>query len=312
MRTYRLLCGVAVLALAGLVVCALSASQTPGLKGEARTLRDVPAKEAEEKTEEFEYVIAGEKKKGTCQVLTLDLGDGVTMEFVRIKAGKFQMGSPDSDKDAKDDEKPRHEVEITKDFYLGKYLVTQEQYKAVMGDSPSYFCASGNGKKAVEGLDTKRFPMENVSWEDAGAFCKKLSEKVHRVVVLPTEAQWEYACRAGTETRFSCGDDLTAKDANFDDKLRRPGQVGSYPANPWGLYDMHGDVLEWCADYYDAKYYGNAAKKDPENATKSNDRVFRGGSWSDNAGECRAAVRERLALRSVYNILGMRVCFRLD
>ena len=248
MRAHHLVYGATALAAAVLTGCVLSASQRPGAEARLWTVLaplDAPTKDAEEKAEEFDYFIAGAKRHGTCKVLSLDLGKGVKMEFVRIRAGKFQMGSPDADKDADANKKPRHEVEITKDFYLGKYLVTQEQYKAVMGDNPSCFSASGKKAREVEGLDTRRFPVDSVSWDKAQAFCEKLSERAHHTVALPTEAQWEYACRAGTETRFSCGDELTKKDANFIG-LDRTSPVDFYPPNPWGLYDMHGNLWEWC------------------------------------------------------------------
>ena len=305
-----------------------NAVQTPEVRGESHGLvlaqiidvgsapPDAATTESDEKTEEFEYTVGRQKRHGMRRVLTLDLGGGVTMEFVRIPHGTFLMGSPDSDKDAgggdydvpgdgfthiaspdsdKDaggGDKPQHEVTITKDFYLGKYLVTQEQYKAVVGENPSWFSASGGGKDKVAGLNTTRFPVEQVSWEDAQVFCQKLSEKSHHwKAALPTEAQWEYACRAGTATCFPCGDELAAADANINTTLDRTSAVGSYPANPFGLYDMVGNVYEWCADYYDPKYYINSPNKDPQNLEKAEARVLRGGSWGYNPGYCRAACR---------------------
>ncbi len=163
MRTHRPLYGVAAQTLAGLAACALSAGQAPNLKEDERKRPDAPATDAEEKTEEFEYFVAGEKKTATRQVLTLDLRKGVKMQFIRIKAGTFHMGSPDSDQDAKEVEKPRHEVEITKDFYLGKYPVTQVQYDAMQLLNRSYFSRTGDGKQPVS--PGAHAPVEQVTWE---------------------------------------------------------------------------------------------------------------------------------------------------
>ncbi len=230
------------------------AVQTPEVRGESHGLvlaridagsvpPDVTTTEAGEKTEEFEYRVEGQTKKGTRRVLTLDLGGGVTMELVRIPHGKFLMGSPDPDNDAGDEEKPQHEVTITKDFYLGKYLVTQEQYKAVVGENPSYWSASGRFKDYVAVLDTGRFPVEGVNWDDAQTFCQKLSEKAHRKAGLPTEAQWEYACRAGTTTRYPCGDELTAADANFNGKPSNPTCCGILSGERFRVVRHDGERL---------------------------------------------------------------------
>jgi formylglycine-generating enzyme required for sulfatase activity len=215
--------------------------------------------------------------------------------------------------------------------------VTQEQYTRVTGKAnPSYFCATGGGKAKVQGMDTRQFPVENVSWEDATAYCEELNQK-HLTQVpeglrwagyrfrLPTEAQWEYACRAGTETPFSFGKELTGKQANCDGTvpygtqekgpyLQRTCRVGSYGANAFGLYDMHGNVWQWCADYYDPNYYTQSPNKDPFNGQKTPDegRVLRGGSWINFAGHCRAACRHQYDPASRNLILGFRVAFRLD
>ena len=189
----------------------------------------------------------------------------------------------------------QHEVSITKPFYLGVYVVTQAEYEKVMGNNPSWFSAKGDGKDKVKDMDTGQFPVEKVSWDDAVAFCKKLSElpeekKAGRVYRLPTEAEWEYACRAGTKTAFHYGDSLSSKQANFNgnfpyggaDKgpyLGRTAKVGSYAANAFGLYDMHGNVWEWCQDWYDENYYKNSPKEDPPGPAQGLHRVVRGGGW---------------------------------
>jgi formylglycine-generating enzyme required for sulfatase activity/serine/threonine protein kinase len=254
----------------------------------------------------------------------------VGMMLVLIPAGKFWMGSPEEEQERRADEGPRHEVEISKDFYLGKFEVTQEQYEKVMGKgtNPSWFSAGGGGKDKVAGMDTKDFPVEQVSWEEAKEFCKKLSEMEQekakgRKYDLPTEAEWEYACRAGTQTPFHFGSQLQGKEANCDgnnpygttDKgpyLERTCKVGSYPPNAFGLCDMHGNVWEWCQDWYDEKYYGSGSNKDPEGYFNGTGRVVRGASWRDLAGRCRAANRSRTVPGSRRHDVGFRVRLRLD
>lgn len=262
----------------------------------------------------------------------VNLGGGVTMEFVLIPAGKFLMGSPKAEYGGGDSEGPQHEVEITRPFYLGKYEVTQQQYKQIMGKNPSWFSVDGEEKRAVAGLDTRRFPVEMVSWKDATAFCRKLSERdgKHRFH-LPTEAEWEYACRAGTRTPFHFGTSLNGDKANCDGRfpygtdkkgrhLGRPCPVGSYGVNAFGLYDMHGNVSEWCADLFESDYYNKRARKDPVGPLKSSllrlmqgsPRVERGGHWGIDALFCRAAERGPLAPDSRYCCVGFRVAFRTD
>ena len=244
----------------------------------------------------------------------VDLGGGVTMEFVLIPPGKFQMGSPKNEKDRSDDEE-QHEVEITRAFYLGKYEVTQEQYEK---------SADGLGKERVKDVGTGRFPVEGVSWEEAVSFCRKLTDRDQkRRFRLPSEAEWEYACRAGTETPFHFGLSLNGDEANCngnkpygtDEKgpyLGRTRLVGSYAANAFGLCDMHGNVWEWCQDYYGP--YKGLELKDPLRTEKVDEiaRVLRGGSWGRDARNCRAANRRRLAPGLRNNYYGFRVAFRLD
>jgi len=258
------------------------------------------------------------------QTVTVDLGDDVKMEFVLIPKGKFLMGSPKEEKERRADE-VQHEVEITKPFYLAKYPVTQEQYLAITGQSPSSFSKDGKEAEKVTGLDTRQFPVEQVTWNDAQAFCKKLTEqdKQKRKFRLPTEAEWEYACRAGTTTPFYFGAELNGKQANCNgtvpygttDKgpsLGRPTKVGEYGANKWGLCDMHGNVLQWCEDYYGP--YDGLNAQDPLQATKpaAAHRVLRGGSWYNNAWNARAACRnwDNPALRN--SNWGFRVAMAAD
>jgi formylglycine-generating enzyme required for sulfatase activity len=261
----------------------------------------------------------------TSSTVSLDLGGGVTMEFVRIPAGEFLMGAPEGEDEAENDEKPQHRVRISRDFYLGKYPVTQEQYQAVMGTNPSYFCASGKGKDKVLGLDTRQFPVESVSWDEATAFCEKLSARTGRRVTLPSEAEWEYACRAGTTTAFYFGDALDGTQANCDGTkpfgtevkgpyLDRTSRVGSYLKDyphPWGLGDPHGNVWQWCQDWYDAGYYKRTPHVDPlctDGERRS--RVVRAGSWNNFARNCRTARRDWRAPSIHIDFVGFRAALR--
>ncbi len=258
-----------------------------------------------------------------------DLGDNVKLKVVLIPPGTFLMGSKAGEKRTKmEEERTRtqdemqRDVEITRPFYLGRCEVTQEQYQQLMKKNPSKFSADGTHKDKVKGADTKQFPVENLSWEDAVKFCDILGEKVGRKVRLPSEAQWEYACRAGTSLPFHFGESLKGTQANLDGKypygtnevcqaLERPCEVGKYPANAWGLHDMHGNVREWCADAYDS--YARLPDKDPLRTNAgSGERVFRGGSWNDTAMKCRAAFRDRIIQDSHVDSLGFRICVLVD
>jgi sulfatase modifying factor 1 len=219
----------------------------------------------------------------------------LNLDMLWCKPGTFMMGSPDGEKNRGRDE-TQHEVTLTQGFYLGKYEVTQEQWGRVMGSNPSNF-------------KEPSLPVEKVSWEDAMNFCQKLTqmEKTSgrllegHVYTLPTEAQWEYACRAGTTTATSFGDSLSSSHANFDGNypygnaakgpyLRKTTKVGSYPANAWGFHDMHGNVYEWCSDWY-GDYPGGSAS-DPVGPPDGTDRVSRGGCWFYGGRNMRSAYRD--------------------
>ena len=231
--------------------------------------------------------------------ITVDLGSGVKLEMVLVPAGEFQMGSPDSDIDADDREKPQHRVRITKPFYLGKYLVTQELWEAVIGNNPSKFKGPKN-------------PMEQVSWDDCQQFLEKLNAKVGTQggkFVLPTEAQWEYACRAGSTSRYCFGDlsglgEYAWYDKNSGNKTH---PVGEKKPNAWGLHDMHGNVWEWCQDSYDSSYYAKSPRDDPPGAATGSNRVCRGGSWFTPAWGCRSAFQGIIEPGFRRNDLGLRV-----
>jgi formylglycine-generating enzyme required for sulfatase activity len=251
-----------------------------------------------------------DKMEDAFNVSQKQLINSISMKFARIPAGRFMMGTPKEDKDyirfslgdstaLSDDEE--HEVEISRPFYLGVHEVTQEQYERVMDRNPSFWTGVKQFDN-IKGMDTRRFPVENVSWEEAVKFCKKLSElaeekQAGRSYRLPTEAEWEYACRGGANSSklFHFGHSLSSKQANFisretyphgkasRDYLGRPCNVGAYPANAFGLHDMHGNVAEWCQDLY-RRYDGT---KDP---TKEG-RVVRGGGWNTGICWCRSARR---------------------
>jgi formylglycine-generating enzyme required for sulfatase activity len=226
------------------------------------------------------------------------------------------MGSPKGET-GRNEEEEQHEVEITRAFYLGKYEVTQKQYRAITGTNPSWFFAEGEGKKEVEGINSDDFPVENVTWEEAEIFCKKLNGKDRKkpwgwLYRLPTEAEWEYCCRGGAASSpFHCGRSLSSTQANcngappigevnWGSRPKRTCKVGSYKPNGYGLYDMHGNVREWCLDWYHKDYYGKSDKTNPEGPSISDfertgdfSKVTRGGGWRSSDVYCRSASRQK-------------------
>jgi formylglycine-generating enzyme required for sulfatase activity len=241
--------------------------------------------------------------------------NSIGMKLAWIPAGKFLMGSPTDEEGRWQDEGPQHEVEITQPFYMGVYEVTQEGYEQVMHATPSWFSAQGSGKDKVAGQDTRRFPVEMVSWNDAVAFCRKLSDlpeekRAGRVYHLPTEAEWEYACRGGAlfSEPFHFGKTLSAAQANIDSKLGRTTTVGSYPANGYGLHDMHGNVWEWCSDWMGN--YPEGFVKDPTRPDNGTRRVLRGGSWFGEPRFARSAYRSGVEPGGRNHVVGFRVVVR--
>ena len=224
--------------------------------------------------------------------------NSIGMKLVLIPKGTFMMGSPASEQ-GRDDDETQHEVTISEDYYLGVFEVTRGQYEKVMGTNPSYF-----QKRVIGKSDSSMYPVEQVSWEDAVEFCKKLSElpeekKAGRVYRLPTEAEWEYACRAGSKAAYSFGANYAWFGANSKTlgdyawfRENSGGQthpVGEKKANAWGLYDMHGNVWEWCSDWYGK--YPKGSVSDPSGPSEGSERVIRGGSWIIVAAHCRSACR---------------------
>ncbi|HPB32200.1 MAG TPA: formylglycine-generating enzyme family protein [Candidatus Sumerlaeota bacterium] len=226
---------------------------------------------------------------------SVDLGSSITLEMIWISGGTFQMGSPSSESGRYDSEGPMHSVELD-GFWMGKYEVTQEQYQAVMGINPSNFKRAAN-------------PVENVSWNDAMGFCRKLQTKTGHLFTLPTEAQWEYACRAGTQTRFHFGDSkLTLADYAWIRRSftrRRTHPAGEKKPNQFGLYDMNGNVVEWCADWYGD--YTSGSAKNPPGPSSGAYRVCRGGSVYSRPENCRSSARSHLIPENRGNTLGFRV-----
>ncbi len=309
---------------------------------------------------------AGGKAKEPPKKLAIDLGGGVKMEMVLIPAGEFQMGSGESAEataaffnktygenvltaDPFKDEHPQHRVRITRPFYLGTYHVTRGQFRQFVKDS-GYKTDAEKGVrfKGAFGWDpdkkefdlnekyswrnvgfeqTDEHPVVNVSWNDAVAFCKWLSKKEGKTYRLPTEAEWEYACRAGTTTRYYSGDDpeTLAKvgnvaDATFkakfpdwkytikaDDGYVFTAPVGKFKPNAFGLYDMHGNAWQWCADWYGAEYYAKSPADDPTGPDTGDDRVLRGGSWVFGPDFTRSAKRGRSTPVVRYYYIGFRV-----
>jgi formylglycine-generating enzyme required for sulfatase activity len=235
-----------------------------------------------------------DRQQASAPYQTVDLGKGVTLEMVLIPGGSFMMGSLDSEAGQSGDEGPRHQVTLP-EFRMGKYPVTQAQYQAIMGNNPAKF--KGDNR-----------PVEQVSWNDAMEFCDRLSKKLGQPYTLPSEAQWEYACRAGTTTPFHFGETITTDLANYDGNdtygagpkgiyRQETTDVGSFPPNGFGLYDMHGNVWEWCLDHYHDSYEGVPADGSvwvsDENKLLGlfSQRVCRGGSWFNNPRICRCAYR---------------------
>ncbi len=221
-------------------------------------------------------------------VLDLGVGDDVKMVFVWIPPGCFRMGTPDGEEGRGSDESPLHDVTLSKGFWMGKYEVTQEQYRQVAGETPSQFQGDKN-------------PVEQVDWNDAQAFCRRVRQKalgslkLKRLTCrLPTEAEWEYACRAGTTGRYYTGDaerDLAKAAWYAKNSGRKTHPAGQKKANAWGLHDMHGNVWEWCQDWLGD--YPSGSATDPEGPASGLYRVIRGGGWANGSYTCRAGDRSR-------------------
>ncbi|GFZ91426.1 SUMF1/EgtB/PvdO family nonheme iron enzyme [Okeania sp. KiyG1] len=275
--------------------------------------------------------------QGSARQKIEDFGNGIKLEMVYIPGGSFLMGSPENEPERESyesenyfeediyvnresyesenyfeediyvnfdcleeevecgyQESPQHQVTL-QPFYMSKYPITQNQYQAIMGNNPSSF--KGGSR-----------PVENVNWHNAVEFCRKLSEKTGKIYTLPSESQWEYACRAGTTTPFYFGETITSELVNYEGKIGQTTDVGSFPPNAFGLYDMHGNVWEWCLDVWHNNYNGAPTDGSAwETGGNSNRRLLRGGSWNNNSRGCRSAGRNYNNGDLFYNVRGFRI-----
>jgi len=315
---------------------ALVEAGEPALPAVRIALRTSPRLEVQTRAAQIEArIIAGCRKSRSSE-----------MEFAAIPAGTFEMGSSEREAGHRADEK-QHTVKLTAIFLMGMREVTQEEYKAIAGTNPSGFSASGEGKAKLPKEGAVCYPVERVSWFDAVEFCNRLSEndgyKPHYKIAdpktaegsirsaevsvlggrgyrLPTEAEWEYACRAESTGRFSFGDFARNNAGNFKImttggygeagetyNLGRTAAVGTHTKNKWGLSDMHGNVGEWCGDWYDKDYYAVSPGEDPPGPAKGTHRVIRGGSWMVTDQNCRSATRFSLTPDERKDYVGFRV-----
>ncbi|WP_414621263.1 SUMF1/EgtB/PvdO family nonheme iron enzyme [Calothrix sp. CCY 0018] len=247
------------------------------------------------------------RSRGKAEYFKEDLGNGIFLEMIKIPGGSFLMGSPENEPERSDHESPQHKVTI-QPFFMGKFPVTQEQYQAIMGENPSKF--KGKNK-----------PVERVRWDNAVDFCGRISKRTGKTYRLPSEAEWEYACRAGTRTPFHFGETITTDLANYDGNytygsgpkgkyLEQTTDVGSFPANTFGLYDIHGNVWEWCQDSWHKNYQGAASDGSAwinYNDDENNYGLLRGGSLSSSPGYCRSAFRYRYEHGDTTSSVGFRV-----
>ncbi len=270
----------------------------------------------------FEFTVVTVNAKGeqvkseqrTARSFQEDLGYGVGLSMVSIPGGAFVMGAPKTGEAAKDSERPQHLVRVPS-FFMGKYPVTQEQWFAV-SELPKVNCDLDPNCSTFKGLQR---PVECVSWDEAVEFCDRLSHRTGRQYRLPSEAEWEYACRAGTTTPFHFGETITTDWANCNgndtygagpkgESRKQTTDVGTFPPNAFGLYDMHGNVWEWCLDHKHANYQG--APTDGSAWATGGDserRVIRGGSWGSDLGLCRSAHRDGYPSGYRVNYIGFRV-----
>ena len=228
------------------------------------------------------------RTQGQAEVMTENIGNGISLEMVKIPGGRFLMGSPETEAERSDNEGPQHYVDVPQ-FFMGKYVVTQAQWQAVMGNNPSRFKGTNR-------------PVEQVNWYDATEFCQNLSKITGRTYRLPSEAEWEYACRAGTTTPFYFGETINTDLANYHaletyanepkgEYREETTPVGQFPSNSFGLYDMHGNVWEWCADEWHENYDGAPTDGSVWLNGDKQRSPLRGGSWDYNPNLCRSAIR---------------------
>lgn len=243
--------------------------------------------------------------------LNQPLRKALPLRMVQIPAGEFLMGSPPTEAQREEKEGPQRAIQVPS-FYMGAFAITQQQFESIMGKNPSYFTDD-------EGKDGANLPVEQVAWQDADDFCKKLSKQTGRTYRLPSEAEWEYACRAGTTTPFCFGETLTTEIANFfadfsftenfeENYRNTPVAVDSFWPNKFGLYNMHGNVNEWCADDYQENYKGAPTDASLWLSNQTNaSKVMRGGSWFNDTPHCRSASRDKNSQTGHSNSFGFRI-----
>jgi formylglycine-generating enzyme required for sulfatase activity len=265
------------------------------------------------------------KDMGLPKELVLKLPhNNITIDFMLIPAGSFHMGSPETEKSSWGDEEPLHYVKISKPFYMGKYEVTQSQYNEVMGIENLVQSKSPMFKWRLPAFNGgNELPRERISWFECVYFTQTLSKQFNAVFRLPTEAEWEYACRAGTTTPFNTGETISAEQANYyaakvygkgskGNYISMTTKVGSYPPNAFGLYDMHGNVSEWCSDWYGSKYYRDSNAIDPKGPLNGKYRVIRGGAWYQKPKLLRSAYRDKEDGYDYGSYIGFRVVLEVN
>ena len=276
----------------------------------------------------FRFLLTHRRRsQGFCEPLGAEADAAPSLTMLWMTPGRFWMGSPEEEPERSDVEGPQHLVQL-QGFFLAQTPITQAQWHEVASWKPA------KGERAwTQKLDPNPShfkgdlrPVEQVSWEDAMEFCRRLSQRTGHLYTLPSEAQWEYACRAGTTTPFYCGATISTKLANYDgsevygdgekgEYRQQTMDVASFPANPWGLHDMHGNVWEWCADHWHDNYEGAPEdgrawidEESKENDDKMNFGLLRGGSWFNHPAYCRSAYRGLNHPVNRYSLIGFRVC----
>ena len=271
------------------------AADKPGEPSAAAEEMAAEEAKAEETAEENEGSKPAVRKAGERMVKTVN---GIEYAFRWCPAGEFLMGSPFSEPYRNDNE-TQHSVTLTRGFWMLETEVTQAMWKSVMGTSISQQRDKANTPWPLSG-EGSDYPMYFVSWEECRSFCEKLSEKLGLTVSFPTEAQWEYACRAGTTGAYA------GMGWYYSNSGGGTYPVGQKKPNAWGLYDMHGNVWEWCQDWYDEDYYTESPTSDPTGPNSGSNRVYRGGGWIDDAQDCRSASRNWHSPDYRINYLGFR------
>ena len=259
------------------------------------------AKECQKAAAEF-YGVSVEK--------SVDIAEGVTMDFVLIPPGTFFMGSPTTEGQRDRNEGPAHDITISKPYYLGKFEVTQKQWNG-------FFAGTVFARKEFK-FPGDNMPADSISGFEAEKFLMDLSSRLGMKFRLSTEAEWEHACRAGTQTPFYTGNTISTSQANYDGsktygsgakglQLKQTVDIGMYPPNPFGLHDMHGNVWEWCMDWFDANYYKESPGTDPTGPPTGGSRVIRGGCWKSHPTKCRSAERDAYNPSKSNDTIGFRV-----